>query len=259
MKAAAADPVANPAPALFLVRDEAATSAVHRRAAAPRAAAPRAAAADDEAIRELWRANGPALMRFALKLTVGNRQHAEDIVQEALLRAWRHPEVIGSGKNAVRSWLYTIIRRIAIDQWRARSRIEEMIGDQYLELASPAEPIDQAITALDVRAALAKLSSEHRQVLAELYYHGRLAAEVAEVLGIPVGTVRSRAHYALRELREAFIAAERAGGSGFQVSAHETPNVTSLRVSTAGRISSPPASRRRSGQHSACMKVVGPF
>src|SRR5580693_8299326 len=232
MKAAVADPVANPERVLCVVRDEAATSAVHRRAAAPRAAAPPAPAADDEAVRELWRANGPALMRFALKLTVGNRQHAEDIVQEALLRAWRHPEVIGSGKNAVRSWLYTIIRRIAIDQWRARSRIEEMIGDQYLELASPAEPIDQAITALDVRAALAKLSSEHRQVLAELYYHGRLATEAAEVLGIPVGTVRSRAHYALRQLREAFVAAECAGGSGgrFQVSAHETQVVTRLRA-----------------------------
>lgn len=202
MKAAVADPVADPEPALVLVRDKAVTQAV-----APR----EAVTADDETMRELWRTHGQALMHFAVKLTLGNRQRAEDIVQEVLLRAWRHPEVVGSGRKEIRSWLYTVARRMAIDLWRARSRAEEVTDDRYLQLADPAEPIEQALKALDVHAALAKLSSEHRQVIVELYYHDRSGIETAELLGIPVGTVGSRAYYALRHLRRTFAAAESAG------------------------------------------------
>ncbi len=204
MDAAAADLVANPEPALVLVRDDAATQAAATQAPATQAAA----TADDEAISELWRAHGTALLRFALKLTLGNKQRAEDIVQEALLRAWRHPEVVGTGHNAIRPWLFTVTRRIAIDMWRARARFEEqVIDDRHLELPDSAERIEQAVTALDVRAALAKLSTEHRQVIVEMYYHGRSGPETAEVLGIPVGTVKSRAYYALRQLRHAFVPA----------------------------------------------------
>src|SRR5262245_44436558 len=82
------------------------------------------ATADEEAIGELGQAHGPSLLRFALKLTLGDRQRAEDIVQETLLRAWRHPEVVGSGRTPIRAWLFTVTRHIAIDMWRARSRYE---------------------------------------------------------------------------------------------------------------------------------------
>jgi len=204
MNAAAADLVTNPEPALVLVRDETATQAAATQAAAPQAAA----TAGDEAIRELWHTHGPALLRFALKLTLGNKQRAEDIVQETLLRAWRHPEVVGAGQGAIRPWLFTVTRRIAIDMWRARSRFEEIIDARHLELTDPTEPIERAVTALDVRAALAKLSTEHRQVIIEMYYHGRSGPETAEVLGIPVGTVKSRAYYALRQLRHVFAPAD---------------------------------------------------
>src|SRR5262245_6337259 len=85
--------------------------------------------ADEDAITEPWHAHGAALTRFALKLTLGERQRAEDIVQETLVRAWRHPEVVAAGTSAIRPWLFTVTRHVAIDMWRGRSRTEEVIDD----------------------------------------------------------------------------------------------------------------------------------
>jgi RNA polymerase sigma-70 factor, ECF subfamily len=157
--------------------------------------------AGDDAIRELWRRHGQALLRFALKLTRGHRQRAEDIVQETLLRAWRHPEVIGSGDRAIRAWLFTVTRHVAIDMWRARCRAEETIDDRHTDLPDPAEHIEQVVTALAVRAAIAQLTPQHREVIIGMYFRGQSAAEIAQALRIPLGTVKSRAYYGLRQLR----------------------------------------------------------
>jgi RNA polymerase sigma-70 factor, ECF subfamily len=156
-----------------------------------------------EPVSELWRIHGRALQQFAQKLTLGDRQRAEDIVQETLLRAWRHPEILGSGRAPIRPWLFTVARRIAIDMWRARARTEEIADGKLPDLADPADCIERAIIGLDVRTALATLSRPHRQIIIEIYYHNRSVDETAAILGIPPGTVKSRAHYATRQLRRA--------------------------------------------------------
>jgi RNA polymerase sigma-70 factor, ECF subfamily len=198
-----------PKPALVLVRSCAPADEPTQATTEPRSAGP--VTADAEAIRELWRAHGTALMRFALKLTLGDRQRAEDIVQETLLRAWRHPEVVGGGDQAIRPWLFTVTRHVAIDMWRARSRNEEVIDDRQVERADPVERIEQAVTALDVRAALSQLTPEHRQVIVEMYYHGQSVAEISAKLGIPAGTVKSRTYYGLRQLKHVLAAASGEG------------------------------------------------
>jgi RNA polymerase sigma-70 factor (ECF subfamily) len=167
---------------------------------APSAAAPRHTVAA-EAMNKLWQLHGGALLRFALKLTLGDRGRAEDIVQETMVRAWRHPEVVDGREHAIRAWLFTITRHVAIDLWRAKSRTEEVIEDEALDHADPAEPIEQTVTALDVRAALAQLTPEHRQVIVEMYFYGRQVTEIAQSLGVPAGTVKSRAYYAIRHLK----------------------------------------------------------
>lgn len=174
---------------------------------APAASAAGAATATADAIRELWRLHGTALIRFALKLTLGDRQRAEDIVQETLVRAWHHPEVVDGREHLVRPWLFTVTRRVAIDMWRARSRTDEVLGDGQTDQPDPAESIEQVATALDVRAAIAQLTPEHRQVVVEMYYLGRPVTEIARSLRIPEGTVKSRAYYGLRHLRRLLSAA----------------------------------------------------
>jgi RNA polymerase sigma-70 factor, ECF subfamily len=165
--------------------------------------------ANGDAISEVWKQHGSALMRFALKLTLGDQQRAEDIIQETLVRAWRHPNVMAAGPTAIRPWLFTVTRHIAIDLWRGRSRGEEPVEDQPTERADPIEYFEQVVTALDVRAALAQLTAEHRQVIVAMYYYGRSVAEISQALSIPAGTVKSRAYYGLRRLRN-ILSAERA-------------------------------------------------
>jgi RNA polymerase sigma-70 factor, ECF subfamily len=163
--------------------------------------------ADGESMNQLWRINGASLMRFALKLTLGDKHRAEDIVQETLVRAWRHPEIVVGHADTIRPWLFTVARNVGIDLWRMQSRRDDIIEDRPVDRASPVQDIDQAMTAMDVRAALAELTPEHRQVVVEVYYLGRSVAEVAQLLGIPEGTVKSRTYYALRQLKRLLSAA----------------------------------------------------
>jgi RNA polymerase sigma-70 factor (ECF subfamily) len=156
---------------------------------------------DAELLRAMFAEHGDALYAHALRLTSGDRQRAEDLVQETLLRAWRHPEALDPDRGSVRAWLFTTVRNLAIDSWRRRSvRVGEVVTD------APPEPVtddetDRTVEAWLIAEALARLSTVHREVLVECFYQGRSVAEAAARLGVPPGTVKSRTHYALRSLR----------------------------------------------------------
>src|SRR5438034_7821678 len=93
-------------------------------------------AADEDLVRTLYAEHGDALFAHALRLTSGDRQRAEDLVQETLLRAWQHPEALDPSRGSVRAWLFTTARNLAIDAWRRRSvRVGEVITDAPPELA----------------------------------------------------------------------------------------------------------------------------
>ncbi|ARJ05891.1 RNA polymerase sigma factor [Cnuibacter physcomitrellae] len=152
-----------------------------------------------ELMRAVHDAHGAALLRFVTRLTRDPVQ-AQDVVQEALLRAWRKPAILEQGDEAARAWLFTVARNIVIDDSRSARRAHEFSTSDLPE--SPTRDHTDAV--LDrwlVSDALSSLSREHRTIVVSSYYLGRSVAEIAEKEGIPEGTVRSRMHYALRALR----------------------------------------------------------
>jgi RNA polymerase sigma-70 factor (ECF subfamily) len=136
---------------------------------------------------------------YILRLTGGDRQHAEDVVQETLLRAWRHPEALSD--RPVRPWLFTVARNLVVDAHRARQARPLEAGEASLAVLPAADDLDRALESWTVAEALADLSPQHRAVLIETYYRGLSVAEAASVLGVPPGTVKSRTYYALRALK----------------------------------------------------------
>ena len=156
---------------------------------------------DAELLRAMFAEHGDALYAHALRLTNGDRQRAEDLVQETLLRAWRHPEALDPNRGSVRAWLFTTARNLAIDSWRRRSvRVGEVVTDVLPEALTDDET-DRTVEAWLIAEALSRLSAVHREVLVECFYQGRSVAEASARLGVPPGTIKSRTHYALRSLR----------------------------------------------------------
>jgi RNA polymerase sigma-70 factor, ECF subfamily len=162
-------------------------------------AAPQQTVADEAYIRALYAEHGGALLRYALHLTGGDRQRAEDLVQETVVRAWRHPEALAD--RPARPWLFAVARNLAVDAYRARQSRPPEVGQGALELVSTADDADRALESWAVADALAALRPDHRRVIIETYYRGCSVAEAAATLGSPPGTVKSRTFYALKALR----------------------------------------------------------
>ncbi len=152
-------------------------------------------------MRQLHDEHATALWHHCLRLTGYDRARAEDLVQETLLRAWRHRTVLDSSSPSVRAWLMTVSRNLLIDEWRSRRSRSEMTMAEVPDRDEPVDRTDQLLQSWVVAEAITKLSADHRAVLRECYYDGRPVAEAAQRLGIPEGTVKSRTHYALRALR----------------------------------------------------------
>jgi RNA polymerase sigma-70 factor (ECF subfamily) len=163
---------------------------------------------DGELLRALHDEHGGALWSYVVGLTNGDRTQAQDVVQETMLRAWRNPQVLAQTSGSARGWLFTVAKRIVIDDWRtARARRERVT--EYLPERPVPDGTDRIVDRHLVVAALRTLSAEHRAVLLECYFRGSSVAEASAALGVPAGTVKSRTHYALRALR---LAVDELGG-----------------------------------------------
>jgi RNA polymerase sigma-70 factor, ECF subfamily len=150
-------------------------------------------------VRSLYAEHAGPLLRYALHLTSGDRQRAEDIVQETLLRAWMHPEAIA--ERPARPWLFAVARNLAVDAYRAKRARPHEVGEAALELVAAPDEAERALESWAVADAVKALRPDHRRVLLETYYRGKSVAEAALALGIPAGTVKSRTFYALRALK----------------------------------------------------------
>jgi RNA polymerase sigma-70 factor, ECF subfamily len=157
------------------------------------------AVADEAGLRAAFLAHGSELLGFARRSLRGSAS-AEDVVQETFARAWRSRHRFDPELGSLRTWLFAIERRAVLDVVgrQARQQTEPLAdGDG----AAIEDRVDAALLSWQLATVLARLDDDHRLVITELYFNGRTSREVSSLFGIPEGTVRSRAYYALRTLR----------------------------------------------------------
>jgi RNA polymerase sigma factor (sigma-70 family) len=144
---------------------------------------------------------------LALVLT-GDRAEAEEVAQDAFVRAWRYAASYDARRGSVATWLLRIVRNVALDRVRLVSRRQEsMLDDQLVAAVGPAAP-DPAEGAGDrdaaarIVASMRALPAEQRQALLAVTLLGLSASEVSEAVGVPLGTVKTRIRLGLRKVRD---------------------------------------------------------
>jgi len=158
--------------------------------------------ADEAAVASAYRAHGPELYRAAVR-SLGDAPLAEEAVQEVFVRAWRAADRYDPMLSSLRTWLFAILRNVVVDMARARSVRPALAPEQTVEreAADSVDEFDRALASWQVEEALLHVSDEHRLALVEVHVRGRAYHEVAEDLGVPVGTIKSRVYYGLKALR----------------------------------------------------------
>ncbi|HWC37230.1 MAG TPA: sigma-70 family RNA polymerase sigma factor [Acidimicrobiales bacterium] len=167
----------------------------------------RLAAGDDEALGELFDRHGPFVMGVARRVT-GDQARAEEVLQDVIGGLWQHPERYEAGRGSLRAFLGVQARRRAIDAVRSDSRRrlrEERSAclDAPLGRCWPGDEDDPGgAVAESVRRAIDRLPLQQRQAVELAFWQGRTYREVAQVLGIPEGTAKSRLRMAQAKLSQ---------------------------------------------------------
>jgi RNA polymerase sigma-70 factor (ECF subfamily) len=161
----------------------------------------------DRDVREAYAAHSGELYGFAVR-SLGDPGLAEEAVQETFLRAWKAGERFDPEIGSLRTWLFAILRNVVIDLGRARNS-RPRVAEGGVEPS--VEPLEQALLAWQVEEAMRRIGDDHRKVLLETHFRARPYSEVAEELGVPEGTIKSRVYYGLKALR---VAMEEMGYEG---------------------------------------------
>jgi len=171
----------------------------------------RIARSDRVAFEAFYRVHGPALHRFVRDL-VRDDGLAEELTSDVMVEVWRGAGKYGA-RSRVRTWVFGIAHHKAIDALRKRRAITVPL-DELRDVPAATEGPEHAAVRADERrtleAGLASLSAEHRAVLELTYVEGFAQHEIAEIVGCPVATVKTRAFYAKQRLRDALSPAENA-------------------------------------------------
>jgi RNA polymerase sigma factor (sigma-70 family) len=171
----------------------------------------RVARGDEDAFRALFRRYGPPAKVLALRV-VRQPFMAEEIVQEAFLALWREPSSYREDRGSFRAWIMSAVHHRAVDVVRreeAQRRRAVAVGpDEVVALdvgESVTEEADMAEQRARVRAALAEIPVEQREVLELMYFRGKTQSKIAEETGLPLGTVKSRTLLGMRRLRSMLV------------------------------------------------------
>src|SRR6187551_1381140 len=163
----------------------------------------RIAGGDRLAMQVLFARHHVRVYRFVLRLC-GDATLAEDLISEVFLDVWRQAGRF-EARSAVSTWLLAIARFKALSALRKRT--DEALDDEVAErIADTADTPEEAIQKKDksavLRECLKSLSPEHREIVDLVYYHEKSVEEVAEIVGIPAATVKTRMFYARKKLAE---------------------------------------------------------
>ncbi len=169
----------------------------------------RAATGDRSAFEDLYRRYARPVFGLALR-RLGDRGRAEDAVQETFASVWRSAATYRPERGPGAPWLYAVARNAIVDRARVRTDLPTDIPDEPSTDAGLSDQAEQSWVAWRVHRALEELPEREREVIALAYWSGLSQSEVAEFLGIPLGTVKTRTRAALGHLSE--ILEEELGG-----------------------------------------------
>ena len=175
-------------------------------------------AGDRGAFDALYRRYSSLAYGLAYRITA-QQVLAQDVVHEAFMALWRAPEAFDPARGAFRTFFLSLVHHRAVDtvrrEERIRARQERASNLEPLAVEDPAEGVvdaaDLARRRVEVRAALDTLPPEQRQVLEMAYYAGKTQVQIAEEIGVPLGTVKTRTMAAMRKLRGVLQRAESTG------------------------------------------------
>jgi RNA polymerase sigma-70 factor (ECF subfamily) len=162
---------------------------------------------DPAAFEVFYDRHGGAAYSLAYRI-VGEQAVAEDVTQEAFISIWRSGARFDQARGSVRSWMLSIVRNRAIDVLRSKAgRAPKLTfdDDAILEQRSSGEFTDEVAlrreTAQELRGALGQLPGDQSKVIELAYFAGFSHSEIAEVLGVPLGTVKGRMRLGLEKIR----------------------------------------------------------
>lgn len=159
----------------------------------------------ESAFVRLFERHGERVFRYAWRLT-RDQGKAEEVTNDVMLQVWKSADGF-AGRSAVTTWLLGITRNLAFNSIRRKQH-------ETVELSAVSEPVDEASAADEqvkersqqslrssIRSALGSLSAEHRDVVELTFFHELSYPEIAELIGVPVGTVKTRMYHAKRQLK----------------------------------------------------------
>jgi len=176
----------------------------------------RVAQGDRSAFLELYDRHVSRVFALATRM-LGDRASAEEVTQDAFLKLWTRARAFSPTRGALLAWLLTIARNNALDRIRLEARRPALVEaslsdleDGRPDLQAPGSGSEEARWR-SLRFALAELPDGQRQVIELAYYQGLTHSQMAEMLGLPLGTVKTRLRLGMERLRDAWIEERMAG------------------------------------------------
>lgn len=164
-----------------------------------------AATGDRAAYTRLFRHFAPLMKAFALSGSPMSANHADELVQEVMLKVWQKAGAFDPKKAAASTWIYTIARNCRTDMYRRLQKFDTALSADDVSIAEESEEafmlLHQRRSRDRIRELIKTLPPEQKQIIAKVYMEGKSHAEVAGEFDIPLGTVKSRVRLALQKLQ----------------------------------------------------------